>query len=54
MAAVLGIFGAGGIGVPLKDSIDRFRFDDAATVLIVLTATLLVLELISDRIRKML
>jgi phosphonate transport system permease protein len=52
MAAVLGIFGAGGIGVPLKDSIDRFRFDQSAAVLSVLVVTLLIFELLSDRLRK--
>jgi len=52
MAAVLGIVGAGGIGVPLKEAVDLFRYSDAFAILIVILLTLLATEFISDSIRR--
>lgn len=52
MAAALGIFGVGGIGVPLKDSLDRFRFDETSAILVVLLVSVLALESLSDTLRK--
>ena len=52
MAAVLGIVGAGGIGVPLKEAVDLFRYSDAFAILIVILGTLLATEFMSDSIRR--
>jgi phosphonate transport system permease protein len=51
-AAVLGIIGSGGIGLMLKMSLDMYRYRDAATSLLILTMTILLLEILSDRFRK--
>lgn len=52
MAAVLGIVGAGGIGVPLKEAVDLFRYSDALAILIVILVALLVIEFLSDSLRR--
>ena len=52
MAAVLGIVGAGGIGVPLKEAVDLFRYSDAFAILIVILVTLLAIEFLSDTLRR--
>ncbi len=51
-ASVLGIVGVGGIGLELKFAYDNGEFDKVSTVLIVIFATVLTLELISQRIRQ--
>lgn len=51
-ATVLGIVGAGGIGQELMGQWNQFRYDHACTILIVIFATVIVLEQLTQRIRK--
>ena len=50
-ATVLGIVGAGGIGMELKGRWDLFDYDHVATILLVIFITVVVLELLSQRLR---
>jgi phosphonate transport system permease protein len=51
-ASVLGIVGAGGIGMELKGRWDLFDYSHVATILLVIFITVVALELISQRLRK--
>jgi phosphonate transport system permease protein len=51
-SAVVGIVGAGGIGATLNTAIDRYEFDSAAAVLILIIAIVMVSEYASSVIRK--
>jgi phosphonate transport system permease protein len=51
-SAVIGIVGAGGIGATLNTAIDRYEFDSAAAILIIIIAIVLVAEYSSGAIRK--
>jgi phosphonate transport system permease protein len=51
-SAVIGIVGAGGIGATLNTAIDRYEFDSAAAILIIVIAIVLVAEYGSGAIRK--
>jgi len=50
-SAVLGLVGAGGIGVALNDAIDFFQWDRVATVLLAILAVVLIAEVVVTRIR---
>jgi phosphonate transport system permease protein len=50
-SAVLGLVGAGGIGVVLDDAINFFQWDRVATVLLAILAVVIVAELVVTRIR---
>jgi len=50
-SAVLGIVGAGGIGATLNTAFDRYEFGTAAAILIVIIASVMVLEYLSGIIR---
>lgn len=50
-SAVLGLVGAGGIGVVLDDAINFFQWDRVATVLLAILAVVVVAEIIVTRIR---
>jgi phosphonate transport system permease protein len=50
-SAVLGIVGAGGIGATLNTAFDRYEFDTAAAILLVIMAVVMVLEYLSGVIR---
>jgi len=50
-SAVLGIVGAGGIGATLNTAFDRYEFDTAAAILLVIIASVMVLEYLSGMIR---
>jgi phosphonate transport system permease protein len=50
-SAVLGLVGAGGIGVVLNDAIDFFQWDREATVLLAILVVVLVAEVVVTRIR---
>ncbi len=52
-AVVLGLVGAGGIGVELSTSMQLLRYDEALMVIIVIFAVVLLVEEISSWIRKM-
>ena len=51
-ATVLGIVGAGGIGMELKGRWDLFDYDHVATILLVIFITVVVLEFFSQRLRQ--
>lgn len=50
-SAVVGIVGAGGIGATLNTAIDRYEFDSAAAILILIIAIVMASEYISGLIR---
>jgi phosphonate transport system permease protein len=50
-SAIVGIVGAGGIGATLNTAIDRYEFDVAAGVLIIIIAIVFLVEVTSGRIR---
>ncbi len=50
-SAVLGLVGAGGIGATLNTAFDRYEFDTVAAILIMIIATVMVLEFLSGYIR---
>lgn len=51
-ATVLGIVGAGGIGVLLWESIRGFSYPEAAAIIIFIIVTVTVIDMISQHIRK--
>lgn len=51
-SVVLGLVGAGGIGIELKVSMDLFRYDEAATIILCILALVLVVEQIGARLRR--
>lgn len=51
-SVVLGLVGAGGIGIELKVSMDMFRYDQAATIIIAIFLLVLIVEQVSASIRK--
>ncbi len=51
-SAVLGLVGAGGIGATLNTAFDRYEFDTAAAILLVIIGTVMVLEYLSGIIRQ--
>ena len=50
-SAVVGIVGAGGIGATLNTAFDRYEFDTAAAIIILIIGTVMVLEYLSGIIR---
>jgi phosphonate transport system permease protein len=51
-ATTLGIVGAGGIGQTLYESIRSFHYDDTAAQIIIIVVTVIVIDLVSARLRK--
>lgn len=51
-SAVIGIVGAGGIGVVLNTSLDRFEYDTTAAVLVIIIAIVFAMELFSSWLRR--
>ncbi len=51
-SAVIGIVGAGGIGATLNTAFDRYEFDTAAAILLVIIAIVMAAEYLSGHIRK--
>lgn len=51
MATVIGIVGAGGIGQELKGRYEMFNYGHVGTILVTLFATVLLLDLLSSRLR---
>lgn len=51
-SSVIGIVGAGGIGATLNTALDRYEFDNAAAILIIIIAIVLACEYASGWIRK--
>ena len=48
---MLGIVGAGGIGTELKGRWDLFYYDHVATILLVIFLTVMLLEVLTQRLR---
>ncbi len=51
-SAVLGIVGAGGIGATLNTAFDRYEFDTAAAILLLIIAIVMACEYLSGAIRR--
>ncbi len=51
-SVVLGLVGAGGIGIELKVAMDLFRYDEAATIILGVFVLVLAVEQISASVRK--
>jgi len=51
-SAVVGIVGGGGIGATLLTSFDRYEFDSAAAILLVIIGIVMMVEYSSGYIRK--
>ncbi|MCL4766981.1 MAG: phosphonate ABC transporter, permease protein PhnE [Hyphomicrobiaceae bacterium] len=51
-SAVVGIVGAGGIGATLNTALDRYEFDSAAAILLLIIAIVMLCEYASSFIRK--
>ncbi|MDX2205031.1 MAG: phosphonate ABC transporter, permease protein PhnE [Hyphomicrobiaceae bacterium] len=51
-SSVIGIVGAGGIGATLNTALDRYEFDNAAAILLIIIAIVLACEYASGWIRK--
>jgi len=50
-SVVLGLVGAGGIGAELATSMEMFRYDQAATIVLMIFALVVVVEMLSSRAR---
>ncbi|MOA33927.1 Phosphate-import permease protein PhnE [compost metagenome] len=50
-SVVLGLVGAGGIGAELAVSMEMFRFDQAATIVLLIFVLVLAVERVSSRAR---
>ncbi|MDB5940301.1 MAG: phosphonate transporter inner rane subunit [Polaromonas sp.] len=53
-ASVVGMVGAGGIGVVLWDIIRGFQYAETCAVMIIIVGTVSVIDMVSARIRKVL
>lgn len=51
-AAVLGLVGAGGIGLPLKSSLDMLRYDRASTIILATLVIVVIIDYASTKIRE--
>jgi phosphonate transport system permease protein len=52
MATVIGVVGAGGIGIELKGRFDTYDFGHVSTIVFVILVTVLLLEQLSQRLRR--
>jgi phosphonate transport system permease protein len=50
-SAVIGVVGAGGVGATLNTAIDRYEYDSAAAILLLIIAIVLVTEYVSGWVR---
>lgn len=51
-SAVVGIVGGGGIGATLLTAFDRYEFDSAAAILLIIIFIVMILEYASGYLRK--
>jgi phosphonate transport system permease protein len=51
-SVVLGLVGAGGIGIELKVSMDMFMYSEASTIILLIFALVMVVERVSSLLRK--
>ncbi|MDR1607306.1 MAG: phosphonate ABC transporter, permease protein PhnE [Deltaproteobacteria bacterium] len=52
-ATVVGMVGAGGIGVTLWEYVRSYKFPEASVVMLVIVGAVIIIDLISQRLRKM-
>lgn len=52
MASVLGLVGAGGIGLALHDTLRLFQYDQSAALILVILATILIIDYASAWLRR--
>lgn len=50
--SLLGLVGAGGIGIELKVAMDLFNYDEAATIILAIFALVVLVERLSAVLRK--
>jgi phosphonate transport system permease protein len=50
-AAVMGFVGAGGIGQDLMVAIRKFYYTDVSAILLLIIATVVVIDLVTERVR---
>ena len=50
-AAVMGFVGAGGIGQDLIEAIRKFYYSDVCAILVLIIATVMVIDLVTERLR---
>lgn len=53
-ATVLGIIGAGGIGHSLYENIRSFQYSETAAIIIIVVASVMIIDMVSARLRGML
>jgi phosphonate transport system permease protein len=53
-SAVMGFVGAGGIGHELLTSVRRFQYSDVSAILLMIIATVMVIDILTGRLRHML
>jgi phosphonate transport system permease protein len=51
-SAILGLVGAGGIGATLNTAFDRYEYDTAAAILLIIIAIVMALEYSSSAVRS--
>ncbi|MDG2241985.1 MAG: phosphonate ABC transporter, permease protein PhnE [Rhodospirillaceae bacterium] len=51
-SAIIGIVGAGGVGATLNTAFDRYEFDTAAAILLIIIGIVMAAEYMSGRIRR--
>lgn len=51
-AAILGFVGAGGIGLLLQRSLDRLRYDQASTIILITLVVVLIIDYVSTKLRE--
>ncbi len=50
-AAVMGFVGAGGIGQDLVEAIRKFYYSDVSAILVLIIATVMIIDLATERLR---
>lgn len=50
-AAVMGFVGAGGIGQDLMEAIRKFYYSDVSAILVLIIATVMIIDLVTERLR---
>jgi phosphonate transport system permease protein len=53
-ATVLGLVGAGGIGQPLYENIRSFQYAETASIIIIVVATVMLIDMLSAQLRRIL
>lgn len=51
-SAILGIVGAGGLGVKLKEATGVFHYHEAATIILVMVVMILGVELVTNKVKE--